>query len=157
MSNALILLQAKAIPKDLNEIELINVVQFDDGTSIKRKGKVREIHSFENLELLLGSISEFKDICKPTRLNLETEQEKIDQFREMLKDPVREAYDLAKSVVEANAATATTFDNILKELLYEEIDADAYQHQLHYISRVKKPSFVNDKPLSVNMFYQYSE
>jgi hypothetical protein len=45
MSNALILLQAKPIPKDLNETELVNVVLFDDDTSIKRKAKVREIPS----------------------------------------------------------------------------------------------------------------
>jgi hypothetical protein len=81
MSNALILLQAKAIRKDLKEIELIKVIQFDNDTSVKRKGKVRKIHSFEHLELLLSSISEFKDICKLTRLHLETEPEKIHKFQ----------------------------------------------------------------------------
>jgi hypothetical protein len=103
---------------------------------------------------LLCLISEFKDICKPTRFNTETEQDKTDKFHEMLKDPVREAYDLAKSVVEDDAATEMAFDESIKELLSEEIDADACQHQLAYISRVKKASSLNEEPLSVNMFYQ---
>jgi hypothetical protein len=30
------------------------------------------MQSFEDLELSLGPISEFMDICKPTRLNLKT-------------------------------------------------------------------------------------
>ena len=49
MSNAIILLQAKAIPKEYKEIELVNVVQFDDDTSVKKKAKLREIHSFEHI------------------------------------------------------------------------------------------------------------
>jgi hypothetical protein len=154
MSNALIFLQGKDLPKDSKEIELVNVVQFDDDTSTKRKAKVREIISFENIEMLLGAIAEFKDICKPNRLNLDTEPDKIDKFREMLKDPVRESYDVAKSVVEDDPASAVTFDNVIKELLSEEIDADAYQHQLAYISRVRKPHSLNNEPLSVNMFHQ---
>jgi hypothetical protein len=154
MSNALISLQPKDIPKDSKEIELVSVVQFDDDTSIKRKAKVREICSFEHIEMLLASIAEFKDICKPNRLNLDTEPDKIDKFREMLKDPVRESYDVAKSFVEDDPASAVTFDNVIKELLSEEIDEDAYQHQLAYISRVRKPSTLNNEPLSVNMFHQ---
>jgi hypothetical protein len=67
---------------------------------------------------------------------------------------VRGAYDLAISVVEDDAATETTFDNIIKEMLSEEIDEDAYQHQLAYICRVKKANSLNDEPLSVNMFCQ---
>jgi hypothetical protein len=49
ISNALILLQAKATPKDLKEIEVINVVHFDNDISVKRKGKAFEIQSFANL------------------------------------------------------------------------------------------------------------
>jgi hypothetical protein len=72
----------------------------------------------------------------------------------MLKDPARQAYDLTISNVEDADETEMTFDKSINEILSEEIDADAYQHQLAYISRAKKPNSSNDEALSVNMFYQ---
>jgi hypothetical protein len=154
MSVALIILQSKPIPKDLKEIEVINIVQLEGDTSVKRKGKVREIQSFEDFKLLLGSIRVQWHLRADPHNSRDRAKNKIDNFCEMLKGPVREAYDLAKSVV--GDASKTTMQQRWLSTTSSRcwLDADAYQHQLAYISRVKKPTSLNDELLSVNMFHQ---
>jgi hypothetical protein len=151
MSFALILLQSKPIPKDLKEIELINVVQLEDDTSVKRKGKGHEIQSFEDFELLLGSIRVQRHLRADPSQSRDRARQNRPSIVKCSKDPVREAHDLAKSVLEDHNATEMTFHNIIKVMLSEEFDAGAYQA---YISRVKKSNSLNDELLSVNMFQQ---
>jgi hypothetical protein len=47
-----------------------------------------------------------------------------------------------------------TFVNLIQWWLNEELDEDDYQSQLAYITRVTKPTKLNDKTFNVNQFYQ---
>jgi hypothetical protein len=88
-----------------------------------------------------------------------SEEEQADYFRECLRDPIREAYDLARTAIEDKAtleddAEEFTFDKVVDLWLADYLDGDDYQEQLAYIKHVKKPNQMNGVALSIDMFYQ---
>jgi hypothetical protein len=142
-----------ATPKNPEQVILTKAVVMEDDTSEKRKARLYQIETFTNIELLIQSLIEFKDVSKPRRLNLIAEEEKADVFRECLLDPIREAYDIARTTIR-DGDEAFTFDKVVSLWISGYLTPDDYQHQLAYIRRVSKPHKVNGETIDVNFFHQ---
>jgi hypothetical protein len=142
-----------ATPKNPEEVTLTKAVVMEDDTSEKRKATMYRIETFDNIELLFQTLIEFQDVSKPSRLNLISENEQTDVFRECLRDPIREAYDIARTTI-MNDNEPFTFARVISLWISGHLTADDYQRQLAHVRRIVKPFKVNGEAIDVHFFHQ---